>query len=283
MRLHNLARALQERHEELGGAEDRDRAVAMYRSIWSRDADQGKWALAAGVAWGVWSSSRGSWTEAAEAYGHGLRAMERLFRAQAGREDKENWLRAARLVPAGAAYARTAAGDAAGAAVALESGRALLLTEALERSGAALHGLAERGHADLVAAYRRAASRATALQEPGEPVVGTPLGSRPGRPALAVFASTTARQQAEEEFETAPRRSGASPASNVSWTRPAWRTWTRSPRPCRSSPSPSPPAGGTALVAEGRGRGDPSPAAPAYRGCRPRPGRSDARRLRRSF
>ncbi|MFE2264923.1 CHAT domain-containing tetratricopeptide repeat protein [Streptomyces griseosporeus] len=116
-------------------------------------------------AWGGWAALRGSWSEAAEAYGHGLRAMEQLFRAQLTRTTKELRLRDAQGLAVDAAYALARSGDTAEAAVALERGRALLLSEALERSRARLEELAAAGHGELVERFRRGNEALTGLEQ----------------------------------------------------------------------------------------------------------------------
>ncbi|MCQ4041440.1 CHAT domain-containing protein [Streptantibioticus rubrisoli] len=114
-----------------------------------------EWALAAAVRWGDSAVGRGSWEEACEAYTGGLKATERLFRIQLLREDKETWLADSQGLPTEAAYALFRAGRREDAVLALETGRSLLLSEALEEERADL-GRLDTGHADLVDAYRRA-------------------------------------------------------------------------------------------------------------------------------
>ena len=76
---------------------------------------------------------RSAWPEAVEAYGLGLEAVDRLYRIQLLRRHRETWLLAAEGLPLRAAYALAANGDPAAAAVTVERGRALLLSDALER------------------------------------------------------------------------------------------------------------------------------------------------------
>jgi CHAT domain-containing protein len=98
-----------------------------------------------------------------EAYGLGLEAMDRLFRVQLLRRHRETWLLAAEGLPLRAAYALAADGDPAAAAVTVERGRALLLSDALERDRADLEHLpaAQQG---LVDRYRQAADRVDHLE-----------------------------------------------------------------------------------------------------------------------
>ncbi|MFC8447940.1 CHAT domain-containing protein [Kitasatospora sp. NPDC057223] len=105
-----------------------------------------EWALAAAHRWGRWAATRGSWTEAAEAYTDALDAAHQLFRVQLLREEKEAWLADVQGLPAEAAVALVRAGRTVEAVVALEAGRALLLSEALEPGRADLGRLAATGH-----------------------------------------------------------------------------------------------------------------------------------------
>ena len=119
--------------------------------------------------WDVWAADRGAWQEAAEAGGCGLEAMTRLFRTQLVREHKEAWLQAAIGLPMRAAYALARSSDVKAAAVALERGRALLLSEILERDRADVARLADLGHAGLVRRYRLTADRLTELERADRP------------------------------------------------------------------------------------------------------------------
>jgi hypothetical protein len=109
--------------------------------------------------WGRWAEERRAWTEAAEAFELAINVAERLFRTQLVPEHKEVWLRETRAVPAGAAYAMTQSGNVATAALAMERGRALLLSETLERDRADLNHLVDLGLEDLAKRYRQAARR----------------------------------------------------------------------------------------------------------------------------
>ncbi len=138
--------------------------------------------LTAGKAWGHWDFERESWEEAVEAYRYAFQAVERLFRAQFSRPGKESWIRELRGVPARAAYACWKTGQPERAVEALESGRARLLGEALERSRRDLQNLEALGHGDLLERYRRAAERYQALQEQGGNLVGGPEQMAASRP-----------------------------------------------------------------------------------------------------
>lgn len=95
---------------------------------------------------------------AVEAYDYGLNVLDRLYRTQLGRRHKEAWLREAQRVPVRAAYARAEQGNLEAAVTVLEQGRALLLSEALERDQARLDHLTELGYDVLAQRYREAAN-----------------------------------------------------------------------------------------------------------------------------
>lgn len=109
-------------------------------------------------AWGDWAWRRGALLEAAEAYRHGLSALHHLSRVQVTRGDKTSVLSRAEGMGARAAYAFAEAGMLGRAVVAVESGRALMLTEALERRAADLDRLRQTGRSDLADAFGAAAA-----------------------------------------------------------------------------------------------------------------------------
>ncbi len=117
-----------------------------------------EWALAAALRWGHWASRRASWDEAAQAYGHALDAVQRLFREQLLRRHKEAWLEEAQGLPGAAALALVRAGRPVDAVEALERGRGMLLSEVLDRDRVDLTSLAAVGRADLMEAYDVVAS-----------------------------------------------------------------------------------------------------------------------------
>jgi CHAT domain-containing protein/tetratricopeptide (TPR) repeat protein len=130
-----LACALCFRHRRSGDSADLRRAVDAFREVCAASATtQVEVTVGAPRTWGGWALERHAWDEAAEAYGHGLAAMDRLVADQTLRPHKESWLRAAQGFPARACYALARSGDPPGAVLALERGRALLLNEALGRA-----------------------------------------------------------------------------------------------------------------------------------------------------
>ncbi|MFC8829149.1 CHAT domain-containing protein [Streptomyces sp. NPDC057137] len=109
-------------------------------------------------AWGDRAWRRGALLEAAEAYRHGLSALHHLSRVQVTRGDKTSVLSSAEGMGARAAYAFAESGMLGRAVVAVESGRALMLTEALERRAADLDRLRRADRSDLADAFRDAAT-----------------------------------------------------------------------------------------------------------------------------
>jgi hypothetical protein len=131
------------------------------------------------MVWGRFAMKNGRAAEAANAWNAALEVMGELFALQAGQTDKETWLWHAEGVPAEAAQARARVRDAEGAALALETGRALLLVEALSLRSTEADRLEREGHSDLRARYMRAAERmnaARAALAQDDLPVGGPLG-----------------------------------------------------------------------------------------------------------
>jgi tetratricopeptide (TPR) repeat protein len=118
-----------------------------------------QWALGAARAWGEWAATTDRWTEAAEAYGYGLSAIDLLFRRQLQRDEKEVWLRRARGLAVDAAFALAAIGAPEPATLALERGRAFTLSESLEHNRADLSQLERQGLHRLARRYRAASRR----------------------------------------------------------------------------------------------------------------------------
>jgi len=106
-------------------------------------------ALKVARTWGEWAAGRAAWAEAAMAFEFGVSALENLFRNQPLRTHKEVWLAAAENMTTSAGYALARNGDPGSAALALERGRSLLLSEALRRGRTDLRRLAEQGYAGL--------------------------------------------------------------------------------------------------------------------------------------
>ena len=152
----NLANSLTHRWRHTNDEKDAEEAVKLFRQSTRGALDLGaEQALRSALLWGGWAFSRRAWEEAIEAYDLGQKASERLVRIQLLRSTKELWLGEAQALAAHAAYALAKNGNLQQAVVALERGRALLLTEVLERDRADLNRLKELGHLDLYENYRR--------------------------------------------------------------------------------------------------------------------------------
>ena len=122
--------------------------------------------------------------------------MHLLVGSQVTRTDREAWLRTARGVPARAAVALAAAGLAEKAAVAYERGRAILLSEALDRQQADLDAVRAAGRPDLADQYLAAAGQVTVLDQ-------HELSEATARPAGLLDQRAAARRRARDELEQA--------------------------------------------------------------------------------
>ena len=161
----NLGNVRQERYDRDGDADDLRRAVDSFRAACRKGLDASvEEGLRAAHNWGRWAAARASWSEAAEAYRYGLRAVRHLFRTQLGRRHKETWLWAAQAMPADAAYAFAMSGAPQDAVMALEGARVLLIAEALERNQADLARLRYTGHHDLYERYLTVVDRSSFLE-----------------------------------------------------------------------------------------------------------------------
>lgn len=145
-------------------------------------------------------STLGRWSDAVVAYREAVEASELLYQSSLLRESKNIELGEAGDLTRRAAYAQARAGDAEGAVIALEHGRARALGEALARDAFDLAELREAAPA-LFAAYRRAAARVRTVEsvershggrgsDDQDPVkVGTTLGAE-ARDARAELSAT---------------------------------------------------------------------------------------------
>jgi hypothetical protein len=160
--LGNLGRILTELHARSGQSHYAAEAVRLMRdavSLGLRTSPQA--ALGTARFWGEWSERNGSPRQAAEAFELGMSAAYALFRAQVLRSYRRVQLRAADDVHVRAAWNRLAQPfpELAAAAVALERGRALLLSETLAVRRAEIDRLTASGHGDLARRYTAAIAR----------------------------------------------------------------------------------------------------------------------------
>ena len=148
-----------------GAGDDVERASAAFRAATELGGlhDPGA-GLRAGRAWGAWAAEEQRWPEAAEAFAVALGAAEDLYRRQVGRADREAWLRLAPGLPGDAAFACARAGSGERAVLALERGRARMLSDALDRDRAEVDALAADGRAALADRFRAAAATLGAVE-----------------------------------------------------------------------------------------------------------------------
>jgi tetratricopeptide (TPR) repeat protein len=191
--LNNLAQGLRYRYERTSDPDDLQRAVDAYRRSCRRGLDVSEqWQLSVARIWGGWATQRESWDEAVEAYGFASTAMQFLFRTQLTRSHKETWLQEATGLPSHAAYALAMTGNLEGAVIALEEGRALLLSDTLEGRRIDLEDLSARNRPDLRDRYLQAADRLRALDQ---------VGLASGGPALTPAPSGADRRRARAELD----------------------------------------------------------------------------------
>ena len=107
---------------------------------------------------------QGDWQPACTAYTEAWLAQDILWRSTSLRPNKEIELREMGDIPARLAFAHIRLAQAHQALTILESGRAQLLREALERSRRDLERLAEIGQQDLLTRYRAVDERMETLQ-----------------------------------------------------------------------------------------------------------------------
>ena len=138
---------------------------------------------------GEWALSNRLWPQAADAYHAAAEARRTLFGAQLDRAYRDTWLARGEDITAAEASAWVRSGQPRRAAAALDAGRALALSEALDARTVAGR-LRGRSHHGLAARYEQAmrslARIATALSEPSfslerpEPALTSPGTAQQG-------------------------------------------------------------------------------------------------------
>ncbi|MFD1545079.1 tetratricopeptide repeat protein [Nonomuraea guangzhouensis] len=152
----NLASVYRQSHALFADEADLREGVRFYRQSCSTRTAAPIVVLRAAQDWAAWAGSRAAWPEAAEASAAGLLAMEGLVAIQAARAEKEAWLREARELPGITAFACAETGALQQAVTAAERGRAVLLSETIEREKPRLEHLHETGHGRLADRQRDA-------------------------------------------------------------------------------------------------------------------------------
>lgn len=158
-RYYNLGQARQRAYERDAIESNAELVGSAYSAACKAGLEAGlEWALAAALHWGDWALTYRKWEEAASGYRYALDAVDKLFRRQLGRDEQEMWLAQVRGLPAHAAYALAQAGQGADAAMAIERGRAFILSEVLERDRVDLSALEQSGQPNLAKRYRAASA-----------------------------------------------------------------------------------------------------------------------------
>ena len=168
MRVGNLGRRMLEHYQHTADVNSLNKAVELFREACELGLklDPAS-ALTNSKVWGEWAMHRSAWSEAAQAFGYGLRSIDTLFHTQFFRDDKETWLREAQTIPNSAAYSFARDNDVVSAILALESGRTRLLANAIESYRLRLEHLTVSGDASLFENYRAAAQRVIELEDTG--------------------------------------------------------------------------------------------------------------------
>ncbi|GAB3061349.1 hypothetical protein GCM10027053_24540 [Intrasporangium mesophilum] len=165
----DLARAMVARWARDGGEDDRVGAALEFREVLAASVETAPTlAITCAVHWSSWALERGAWAEAVDATGRGLTALDTVVRTQLRRDAKADWISTAQGLSSSASLARHESGDEVGGVLALEQGRALILTEALERNRLDLEALTSAGHAEIALQYAAAAERWLALTRADE-------------------------------------------------------------------------------------------------------------------
>jgi hypothetical protein len=162
-----LADATSRLADAQGPDHDRRAAVRAWRDICAHPETNAPIVLQAARRWSQVEAGRGNWAAVAEACEAGLAAAERLWRLQLDREHKSLWLESAAGLPALAAYAQAKLGQLQLAAVTLEYGRTVLMSETLALGQTHLKLLSAHGRSDLRQRYELAARRLAELESTG--------------------------------------------------------------------------------------------------------------------
>ncbi|MFD3401548.1 CHAT domain-containing protein [Kribbella sp. NPDC058693] len=173
-----LADALFARAESTRRPDHLGEAIDIAREVLAAEQTDRAAVFLAARSWGESAWRRGAFSEAAEAYGAAVAQLHDISALQTERDHKALPLRQAEGLAARAAYAYVVTNDPASAAVVLETGRALMLSEVLQREHPDLARLQQSEHratatrfrelADAVAAAERALLFATAGGQPAE-------------------------------------------------------------------------------------------------------------------
>ncbi|GAA2332323.1 CHAT domain-containing protein [Dactylosporangium salmoneum] len=154
--------ALRLQYDRRRSSADLRAAVACFEEVCVADADLEQ-VTQTGAEWGAWAMQRLAWDEADRAFTAALGAVREILQAQLARQHQEIALAAVQGMPAQAAYVKVMLDDPLGAVAVAEDWRAVLLSEALGETDAALAALAEH-HRELYEEYTAAAERLGTLR-----------------------------------------------------------------------------------------------------------------------
>jgi CHAT domain-containing protein/tetratricopeptide (TPR) repeat protein len=234
-----------------GAPDDIERAVSAARAAVEAGSERHPaGAFDTALQWGTALWRLGRLDLAGEGYAIALRILHDLTRTQLTMPDKQAGLTRVKDITARAAVALAYAGRPAEAALAVETGRAVTLSEAVGIEQARVLDVAAREHPELVAAYQRAATEVTRLQR--DPANELAMGMlAPGAPALDHQAALRAARLTLDSAVTALEQ-----ALDVELLRPP--TWESLSAAVETADVPvvylaASDAGGTAVVVEPNG------------------------------
>ncbi|WP_158801180.1 CHAT domain-containing protein [Streptomyces sp. NRRL S-37] len=204
-----LAEALSRRHTHQADAAAGAEATAIFRRLCTTtEVTDPRVSRVASVEWAHWAAGRGAWEEAAEASRAATEVLNELVRLQVSRGLRNRVIRQNRDFGAFAAYALTRAGDYEAAVMAVETARAVSLSEALQLGSADVRWLSEHGQHDLAERFKAAAARWLAAAGDGlerDLLGGTRVADFPDHDA-AVRAARTDLENLVDEIRTTTGR-----------------------------------------------------------------------------
>jgi hypothetical protein len=136
-----------------------------------------RWSLAAAATLAGWDAERAEWAEAAAGFRTAMSAAESYLRVQTARQSAEAAMRGIGGLHGDAAYALARTGEPAEAAAAIERGRAVLLSDALDRE-LVLSRLRSAGREDLASLAERLRDASDRIRELTADMSGAARGAR---------------------------------------------------------------------------------------------------------
>ena len=139
-----------------------------------------RWSLAAAATLAGWDAERAEWAEAAAGFRTAMATAESYLRVQAARQSAEAAMKGFGGLHGDAAYSLARTGRPAEAAAAMERGRAVLLSDALDRE-LVLTRLRSAGREDLTALAERLRDASDRIREQTADTSGATGGARAAR------------------------------------------------------------------------------------------------------